>query len=171
MTRLRAELHVCGAPKPLDDTAFMMVRYDEDVPGTLWVSQAAPGNDGALRLRVYGEKAGLEWDQEQPDVLHFNRLGQPKQTISRGRGAGVGSAAVRLLRVPRGHPEGWLDAWANLYTELAIAIEARRDKRQVDLSLLDYPTVIDGARGVKFIEAAVKSHKAGGEWVDCRLSL
>jgi predicted dehydrogenase len=171
MTRLRAELHVCGAPKPLDDTAFMMVRYEDEVPGTLWVSQAASGNDGALRLRVYGEKAGLEWDQEQPDILHYNPLGRPKQSISRGRGAGIGAAADRFARVPRGHPAGWLDAWANLYTEFAIAIEARRDKRELDPGLLDYPTVIDGARGVKFIEAAVLSHSAGGAWADCRLAL
>ena len=171
MTRLRAELHVCGAPKALEDTAMMLARYEDDVPGTLWVSQAATGNDAALRLRVYGEKAGLEWDQERPEILHFNKLGQPKQTISRGRGAGVGAAAERLLRVPRGHPEGWLDAWANLYTELAVAIEARRDRRDVHLNVLDYPTVVDGARGVKFIEAAVESHQAGGTWVGCRLSM
>lgn len=171
MTKLRAELHVCGAPKPLDDTAFMHVRFEDDVPGTLWVSQAAAGTYCALRLRVFGERAGLEWDQEEPGLLHFNRLGEPPQTIVRGVGAGVGHSARRLIRMPRGHLEGSIDAWANIYTEFAVAVEARRDGRTIDEGLLDYPTVEDGARGVKFVEAAVESHRAGGAWTDCRLSL
>ena len=171
MTRLRAELHVCGAPKQLDDTAFMAVRFAGDVPGTLIVTQAAPGNACGLRIRVYGEKAGLEWHQELPELLHFTPLGEPARTISRGFGAGVMPAAARFTRTPRGHPEGWPEAWANLYTEIALAIEARRDGRAIDRSILDYPTVVDGARGVRFMEAAVQSHEAGGGWVDCSLAL
>lgn len=171
MTRLRAELHVCGAPKQLEDTAFMHVRFTGDVPGTLIVTQAAPGNSCGLKLRIYGERAGLAWHQETPEFLHFARLGEPPRTISRGFGAGVGAEAARFTRTPRGHPEGWPEAWANLYTELAIAIEARRDGRSVDPGLLHHPTVEDGARGVKFVEAALESHRAGGAWVDCALPL
>jgi predicted dehydrogenase len=171
MTRLSAEFHVCGAAKPLEDSAFMHVRFAGDVPGTLIVTQAAPGNSCGLQLRVYGEHAGLTWNQELPEFLQFTRLGEPAQTLSRGFGAGVGPAATRFTRTPRGHPEGWPEAWANLYTELALAIEARRDGRTIDPSLLDYPTVVDGARGVKFIEAAVESNRTGGSWVDCTLPL
>jgi predicted dehydrogenase len=135
------------------------------------VSQAAAGNNCALRIRVFGEKAGLEWDQEFPELLHFNPVGRPKQVIARGSGAGVGPTAGRLVRVPRGHPEGWIDAWANLYTEFAVAVEARRAGRKLRPGLLNCPTVIDGARGVRFIEAAVESHRSGGAWVDCTLKL
>jgi predicted dehydrogenase len=169
LTRLRAELHVCGAPKPLDDTAFMALRFAGEVPGTLMVSQAAAGNDGGLRIRVFGTKAGIAWDQELPELLHFNPVGGPRQVITRGVGAGARPEAERLVRVPRGHPEGWVDAWAHLYTELAVAIEARRAGRRLRRGLVDYPTVLDGARGVRFIEAAVQSHADGGTWVDCRL--
>lgn len=171
MTRLRAELLTAGPPAELDDTVHMMVRYEGDVPGTLWCTQVAPGNGCGLRLRVFGDKAGLEWDQEQPEQLRFARFGQPARTISRGTGAGVGDYAERLTRLPRAHPEGLLEAWGNLYTELAIAIEARRDGLALDRSLLQYPTVEDGARGVKFIEAALESHEAGGQWIDCTLPL
>jgi predicted dehydrogenase len=171
MTALRAELHVCGAPKQLDDTAFMAVRFAGEVPGTLIVTQAAPGNACGLRIRVYGEKAGLEWHQEFPELLHFAPLGESARTISRGFGAGIGPAAARLTRTPRGHPEGWPEAWANLYAEIALAIEARRDGREIDRSLLDFPTVEDGARGVRFLAAAVESHRSGGAWVDCSLAL
>ena len=171
MTKLRAELHVCGPLKSLDDTAYMMVRYNDEVPGTLWVTQVAPGNDCALRLRIYGERAGLEWHQESPEVLRFCTFGEPPEVITRGAGAGMLPGTERYIRTPRGHPEGWLEAWANLYTELAVAIEARRDGREVDRSLLNYPTVEDGARGVKFVEAAVESSAAGGTWVDCALRI
>ncbi len=91
--------------------------------------------------------------------------------ISRGFGGRVGDYAARLTRVPRDHPEGWIEAWGNLYTELAIAIEARRDGHAIDHSLLHYPTVEDGARGVRFVESALESDAAGGAWVDCTLSL
>jgi len=171
LTKLRADLHVCGAPKPLDDTAFMQLRLNDDVPGSLWISQAAAGTDCNIRLRVFGEKAGLEWNHEFPDYLHFNRLNEPKQVIVRGEGAGMSAAASRFNRVPRGNPQGWIDAWAGLYAEFAIAIEARREGRNVPAGLVAYPTVEDGARGIKFLEAALESHRAGGAWVDCRLKI
>ncbi len=170
MTSLRADFHVTGSPKPKEDTAFMNVRFG-DVPGTLMISQAAAGTQCGLRLRVFGEKAGLEWDQENPEYLRFNRVGQPAQTISRGFGSGVSRDASRFVRMPRGHPEALTDAWANIYTEFAIAIEARREGRTLPPGLLHYPGVVEGARGVRFVEAAVASAAAGGTWVDCHLAL
>jgi predicted dehydrogenase len=171
MTGLRAELLVCGADKPLDDTAFMHVRYDDAVPGTLFVSQAAAGADCVIRLRIFGDKAGLDWDMQTPEILHFKRLNAPPQTIIRGQGVGISAAASRFNRQPRGSPQALIDAWASLYTEFAIAIEARRAGTQLPPDLLAYPTVLDGARGVKFVEAAIKSHRACSAWVDCRLEL
>lgn len=169
MTALRAEFHVSGAPKPLEDTAFMHVRFAGDVPGTLMVSQAAAGTACGLRLRIFGEKAGLEWQQESPEILRFAPFDAPARTISRGFGAGMGSEAGRFVRMPIGHPEALTDAWANLYTELAIAVEARRSGQSLPDGLLRYPGVVDGARGVRFVEAAAASAKGGGAWVDCRL--
>jgi predicted dehydrogenase len=137
----------------------------------LFVSQAATGTNCNIRLRIFGEKAGLEWNHEYPDFLHFNRLNEPAQIIVRGPGAGMSAAASRFNRVPRGNPQGWVDAWAGLYTEFAIAIEARRSGTRLPDGLLAYPTVVDGARGIKFLEAALESHRAGGVWVDCRLNV
>jgi predicted dehydrogenase len=170
MTRVRADFLVCGAPKDMEDTAFIHTRYG-DVPGTLWVTQAAPGNYCALRFRIYGEKGGLEWDQEKPEYLRFNPLNKPEQVFVRGHGNGMVRQAERFVTLPRGHGEALSDAWANLYTELAIAVEARRSGKTLPDGLINYPTVMDGARGVKFVEAAADSHEAGGEWKDCALVL
>lgn len=169
MTQVRADFHVSGAPKPLEDTAFMHVRYAGDVPGTLMVSQAAAGTHCGLRLRIFGEKAGLEWDQEKPETLRHAPFGEPARIISRGYGAGMGNEASRFVRMPRGHPEALTDAWANLYTEFAIAVDARRSGTVLPDGLLRCPDVVDGARGVRFVEAAVESAKAGGIWVGCSL--
>ena len=171
MTKVRADFLVCGAPKNMEDTAFVHTRYEGDVPGTLWVTQAAPGNYCALRLRVFGEKGGIEWDQEKPEYLRFNPLDKPEQVIVRGHGNGMVRQAERMVTLPRGHGEALSDAWANLYTELAIAVEARRAGKTLPEGLLSYPTVMDGARGVKFVDAAADSHEAGGEWRDCKLEV
>jgi predicted dehydrogenase len=168
-TKLRADLHVCGSPKPLDDTAFVQLRFNDAVPGTLWVSQAATGTNCNIKIRVFGDKASIEWNHENPDMLHFNRLNRPAEVIVRGPDSGMKAAGMRFSRVPRGNPQGWADAWAGLYTEYAIAIAARRDGVSVPVGLLDYPDVVDGARGIKFLEAALESHRSGGAWVDCRL--
>lgn len=170
MTALRADFHVTGSPKPKEDTAFMQVRFG-DVPGTLMVSQAAAGAQCGLRIRVFGETAGLEWDQENPEYLRFNPVGQPAQIISRGFGSGMGVEASRFVRMPRGHPEALTDAWANLYTEFAIAVAARREGRTLAPGLLRHADVVDGAKGVCFVEAAAASAASGGAWTDCRLKL
>jgi predicted dehydrogenase len=168
LNELRAMFAVSGKPKPLEDTAFMHLRFAGGVPGTLMVSQAAAGTQCGLRLRVFGNKAGLEWDQENPEFLRFTPLDSPTQVIGRGYGGGMMEAAVRFVRMPRGHPEALTDAWANLYIEMAVAIDARRTGAALPPDLLAYPTVIDGAKGVKFVEAAIESNRTGG-WVDCRL--
>lgn len=168
VTSVRAEFHTLGPEKPLEDTAFMHVRYEGDIPGTIMISQVAPGAHCGLRIRAFGDKASLEWNQEEPEVLHFRRFGEPARLLTRGEGAGIGIHAARFVHMPRGHPEALSDAWGNLYEEFAIAVEARRLGRTLPEGLLDYPTVTDGALGVKFIEAALASSRSG-DWADCRL--
>lgn len=165
MTELRAEFHVCGAPKELEDTVFMSVRYDGDVPGTLMATRLAPGNRGGLRLRIFGSLGGLEWDMEDCDRLKLNIFGQPDQILTRGHGHGLSMQTERLVRTGRGFPEGVIEAWANLYTEFALAVSARRDDITVPEGWLNFPRIGDGIDGVRFIEASVKSNAGKGRWV------
>lgn len=164
MSHLRAEFHVCGAPKPLEDTAFMFTRYAGEVPGTLMATRLAPGNRGGLRLRIFGSEGGVEWDLEQAEQLKLNVYGQPDQVLSRGHGHGLSARTERLVRAGRGFPEGIIEAWANLYTELAMAVAARRDGVEIPERWLSFPRVSEGADGVRFIAASVRSNEANGSW-------
>ena len=166
LTHLRTEFHVCGAPKPLEDTFFAWTRHGGEVPGTLMATRLAPGNRGGLRLRIFGSEGGLEWDLESCDQLKLNRFGEPDQVISRGHGHGVSPRSERLVRTARGFPEGIIEAWANLYTEFARAVAARRDVREVSSNWLEMPRVAEGADGVKFIDACVRSNDSEGSWVE-----
>lgn len=165
-TKIRADFHVCGADKAMEDTAFINLRFANGAPGSMWVTQAAPGNYCGLRIRIYGEKGGLQWDQEFPEHLKFTPLNQPEQTIVRGHGAGVVAAAERMITLPRGHGESLSDAWGNLYTEIAIGIEAHQAGITLPDGLIDVPSVATGVRGVEFVNAAADSDAAGGVWVD-----
>jgi len=165
---LRAEFHVCGAPKRLEDTAFVNLRLTGGVPGLLWVTQAAPGNYAGLRLRLFGESGGLEWDQEFPEQLRHTPLGEPERIIHRGRGAGMLAAAERLVHLPRGHGEALTDAWSNLYAELGFVIAARRAGVKLVDGLVRYTDAEQGLDGMRFIEACADSHEAGGRWVALR---
>jgi len=147
----------------LDDNVQVMLRFAKGVKGGLWASQVAPGNENNLRLRVYGEKAGLEWRQEDPNELRFTPLGQPQRTIRRG-GAATGRAAAHATRVPGGHPEGYLEAFAQLYSDLAEQITARRENRSPDPQSLLVPGVSDGVEGVRFINAVLESSRHGSAW-------
>lgn len=167
MTQLRAEFHRLGADQPLEDTAFMTCRFEGGVPGTLLVSQAVAGASCALRLRISGSEGTLEWDQETPEYLDLRPFNAPHQRISRGHGAGMLSEAARFVHLPRGHPEALSDAWGNLYEEFAIAIEARRDGRALPEGRIACPGLAEGAAGVAFIQAAIRSNAEGGAWVPC----
>ncbi len=167
---LAADLGRFVQGRRLDDNVHVLLRYESGVRGMLWASQVAPGNENGLRLRVYGETAGLEWSQEHPNQLRFALVGRPPQVLSRG-GPSLGPAAARATRIPSGHPEGYLEGFANLYRDLAEQIRARRAKRAPDGQALLVPTVEDGARGVKFIAAAVESSAQNGAWVDARVTV
>jgi predicted dehydrogenase len=167
---LAADLGHFVEGRRLDDNAHVLLRYENGARGMLWASQVAPGNENGLRLRVYGDKAGLEWSQEHPNQLRFALVGRPPQVLSRG-GPSLGPAAAHATRIPSGHPEGYLEGFANLYRDLAEQIRARRARRAPDARALLVPSVEDGARGVKFIIAAVDSHARNGAWVDARVAL
>src|SRR5207302_10179815 len=130
----------------------------------------APGIGGAVGRRVCGGRAGPAWSPELANALRLAVVGQPPEVLSRG-GPALGQAAAAATRIPAGHPEGYLEGFANLYRDLAEQIRARRAKRAPDPGALLVPTVEDGARGVKFIAAAVDSSARNGVWVDARLRL
>ncbi len=147
----------------LDDNVHVLLRFAKGAKGALWATQVAPGNENNLRLRVYGEKAGLEWHQENPNALNFAPLGQPQRTIRRA-GAGTGPAAAHATRIPSGHPEGYLEAFAQLYTDLAEQIAAKIENRKPSPDSLLVPGVMDGVAGVKFINAVLQSSRNGSAW-------
>lgn len=147
----------------VDDNIQVMLRFSKGVKGGLWASQVAAGNENNLRLRVYGEKAGLGWRQEDPNELSFTLLGQPRRTIRRGS-AGTGRAAAHATRIPSGHPEGYLEAFAQLYRDLAEQITARQENRPADPDSLLVPSVSDGVEGVRFIKAVLESSRRGSAW-------
>ncbi|TWG49324.1 putative dehydrogenase [Aminobacter sp. J15] len=159
---LAADLTAFVDGRQLDDNAHVMLRFRGGAKGMLWASQVAPGNENGLKLRIYGSKGGLEWEQEQPNHLWFTPFGGEKRLITRG-GTGAGASAARLTRVPSGHPEGYLEGFANIYAEAARAIRAVRDGTPIPEDVV-FPTVEDGVEGVAFVEACVRSSKDNGAW-------
>ena len=162
---LSAELHTFVEGRRLDDNAHMMLRFAAGAKGMLWCSQVAAGLENGLRIRVYGEKAGLEWHQENPNYLTFSPLGEPPHTIRRN-GYGADEVSRAASRIPGGHPEGYLEGFAQLYTDVAEQITARIENRKPNPLSLQVPTVEHGVRGVRFIEAAVRSSQRKAAWVD-----
>ncbi|TQV78456.1 Gfo/Idh/MocA family protein [Denitrobaculum tricleocarpae] len=161
---LCADLDSFVKGRKLDDNANVMLRFKGGAKGMIWASQVAPGNENALKLRVYGTKGGLEWEQEHPNQLWFTPFGEPKRLITRG-GAGSIDAAGRVTRVPPGHPEGYLEGFANIYSEAAAAIHAHRKKNGKIPKGVLFPTVTDGLDGMRFIDACVRSSKKNAAWI------
>jgi len=161
---LAADLTSFVEGRKLDDNVHVMLRYPNGGRGMLWASQVAPGNENRLTLQISGTKAGLEWSQEDPNYLWFMPFGGERRLITRG-GAGAGNAAARVTRVPPGHPEGYLEGFANIYGEAARAIIAAREGHRPDPDVT-FPTVQDGVKGMAFIEACVKSSARNAAWVN-----
>jgi len=157
-----AELTTFVEGRRLDDDTHVRMHYANGAKGTLWASQVAVGNENALRIRVYGTKGGISWSQENPNYLQFSPISKPTYTITRG-GAGSGAEAGRMTRIPPGHPEGYLEGFANIYTEIAHAIRASRSGIKPDAVVL-FPTIHDGVKGLAFIEAAIASSAKAGRW-------
>ena len=160
---LAADLQSFGPGRSLDDNAHVLLRFAGGARGMLWSSQVAPGNENALRLRVYGEKGGLEWAQETPNALWFTPHGEASRLIRRG-GGGAQEAANAVSRIPAGHPEGYLEAFATLYAEAADAIRAVQAGGDRDTAQALLPGIGDGMAGMGFIAACVASSRADAAW-------
>jgi len=160
---LAAELSSFVPGRRVDDNVQIMMRFAEGARGLLWASQVAPGNQNNLRLRVFGEKAGIEWRQEDPNCLWFAALGKAPSLIYRA-GPAASPVAAHASRVPSGHPEGYLEAFAQLYADMAEQISARIEGRTADPLSLLVPTVEDGVAGMRFISAVVESSRRNAAW-------
>lgn len=159
---LSAELHTFVPGRRIDDHVQAMLRYANGARGMLWASQVASGAENALRLRVFGTKAGISFDQEQPNELWFTPLGGAAERLTRGRVSGA--SAIHATRVPPGHPEGYLEAFAQLYKDAALQIEALDEGRALPAESLLLTTVEDGVAGLRFIDAVLASSAADGQW-------
>jgi predicted dehydrogenase len=165
VSQLAADLSAQVAGRKLDDNAQMLLRFASGARGGLWVSQVAVGSENGLRLRVYGAKGGLEWSQEEPNHLRHAPYGQQPRVIARG-GPGATPLAASAARIPSGHPEGYLEAFAQVYRDIADLIAAYDAKTPPRAGALLVPTAKDGLRGVQFVHAAVDSSRRNAAWVD-----
>ncbi len=159
-----ADLSTFVEGRRVDDNVHVLLRFAGGARGMLWASQVAPGNENNLQLRIYGEKAGLAWRQEDPNYLWLTPHGEAPRLIRRA-GAGAGPAPARASRVPAGHPEGYLEGFAQLYSDLAEQIEAHDAGRAPDPAALLVPGIEAGVEGMRFIAAALESSKRNAAWV------
>ena len=153
---LAADLSTYVPGRLVDDNAHIWLRFPDGAKGQLWISQVAIGNENALRLRVYGDRGGLDWEQENPNILWYTPLGGIRQRITRGSNS-LGQAATKATRIPPGHPEGYLEAFATLYKDVA---DVLINKKTFD----HLPNIIDGLDGMWFVEACITSAKNNGAW-------
>jgi predicted dehydrogenase len=167
LQELSADLQSFVPGRRVDDNAHVLMRYTSGARGMLWCSQVASGQENGLRLRIYGTKAGIEWEQENPNYLWVTPLGAPRHRLTRG-GPGTGDAAARMSRIPAGHPEGYLEGFANIYAEAARAIIARRDGLTLD-GAVHFPGLKEGLEGVAFVDACVRSSKRNAAWTGLAL--
>jgi predicted dehydrogenase len=167
MERLLADVAAVVPGRQIDDDANLLVHYAGGARGILYCSQVSTGEENALRLRVYGTTGSLDWRHEEPQVLVVRRPDAPEQVLRHGN-AYLAPAARHGTRLPAGHPEAFLEAFANVYANALRTIGARLAGEAPDPLDLDFPTVEDGAVGVHFIHAALASGRQGGAWVDAR---
>ena len=156
-----AEVNSLSSELSVDDNAFLILRLNNKARGSIWVSSAATGGENGLKIRVYGTKGGIEWFQDDPNNLKFTELDKPMKIITRAS-KGVSNLSLSSSRLAAGHPEGFFEAFANIYTEFAEMIHKQsRNKKLIP----SYPTIDDGVKGIKFIFAAKKSSKLNSKWI------
>jgi predicted dehydrogenase len=162
---LAADITAFVKGRKLDDDGNVLLRFKGGAKGVLHCSQISVGEENNLNIRVYGEKGGIEWHQKEPNTMLVKWLDQPMQVYRAANGY-LGNAAKAATRTPPAHPEGYLEAFANIYRNFANHIRARLEGRKLskDDSALDYPKIEDGVRGMAFIEAVVKSSKNNAAW-------
>jgi predicted dehydrogenase len=166
ITQLCADLSIFVEGRALDDDGNVLLRFDNGATGTLTASQVAAGEENALRIRVYGELGGLEWAQQEPNTLLIKWQDAPAQILRAGSNYGgrLSSFATHNCRTPGGHPEGYLEAFGNLYRNFALTLTARLDGQSPSAEAMDFPSVEDGVRGMAFIENVVKSNESLEKW-------
>ncbi|WP_406626707.1 Gfo/Idh/MocA family protein [Portibacter marinus] len=160
---LCADLHAHIEGRQLDDDGSVLLRFENGARGVLYASQISAGEENALAIRVYGTKAGLEWHQMEPNTLVVKHLDKPMEVMRTGVGD-LYEAATAHTRIPAGHPEGYLEAFGNIYRNFAKCVQARLAGEEVDAVYKDFPTVEDGLRGMQFIEAVVASSSSDEKW-------
>ncbi|NQU74693.1 MAG: Gfo/Idh/MocA family oxidoreductase, partial [Planctomycetes bacterium] len=151
--------------RKLDEDANILLRFKGGGKGVMTISQVAPGEENGLKLRVYTAQEAIHWEQENPNYMNLYRYGQPRQVLTRGHGEYLSDAANECTRVPTGHPEGYLEAFATIYCGAAQAIRRHIDGKPMKTEEYNFPTVYDGLRGILFVNKAVESAKAGAKWV------
>lgn len=163
---LCADLTSFVGGRTLEDDGNVLLRFEGGAKGTLLATQVAVGEENGLKIRIYGEKGGLEWAQQEPNSLRINWLDKPYEVMRTGTNFNrFTPAAVSASRLPSGHPEGFIEAFANLYKNFALTLKAKMEGRKPDPENLDFPTVSDGARGMAFIETVVESSRSPEKWV------
>src|SRR4029077_8168298 len=163
VAEVAAELSRIVAGRAIKDNANLLLRFSNGARGTLWASMAAVGNEHGLRIRVYGDRGSLAWHHEDPCHLQYFPLDGPQQILAQGAD-GLSAEAKRWTRAGLGHPEGFFESFANIYTEVAEAILAKSEGRAYLKDELGFPDASDGARGVAFVESAMRSFASGGIW-------
>jgi predicted dehydrogenase len=164
ITHLCADLNIMVEGRALDDDGNVLLKFDNGAAGCLMASQVAAGEENAIKLRVYGEKGGLEWNQHEPITLIVKWLDKPAQIYRAGTNGFLNSYGLHNSRTPGGHPEGYLEAFANLYRNFALTLSARIDGTKPKEEALDFPGVNDGIRGMAFIDNVVKSGQSKEKW-------
>ena len=168
ITELCADLSTLVEGRVLDDDGSVLLRFDNGAKGVLMASQISAGEENAIRIRIYGEKGGLEWANEDPNNLIIKMLDQPRQLYRTGNAYAapftLSSFTTHNTRIPAGHPEGLLEAFANIYRNFAATTSARREGRTPSLEELDFPTVDDGVRGMAFVQNVVASNASNEKW-------
>jgi predicted dehydrogenase len=163
VTEVAAEMSQIVQGRAIKDNANLLLRFSNGARGTLWASMAAIGNEHGLRIRVYGDRGSLAWHHEDPCHLRYCPLDGPQQILAQGAD-GLSAEAKRWTRAGLGHPEGFFESFANIYTEVAEAILAKSEGRPYTKAELGFPDASDGARGVAFVESAMRSFASGGVW-------
>ncbi|HYE54561.1 MAG TPA: Gfo/Idh/MocA family oxidoreductase [Chitinophagaceae bacterium] len=171
ITKLCADLNIVVEGRALDDDGAVLLKFDNGASGVLVATQVAAGEENNLRIRVYGENGGIEWMQHEPNTLLVKWLDQPAQILRAGGGYTdrLSTFATHNCRTPGGHPEGYLEAFGNIYRNFALTLSARIEGREPSKEMLDYPTVDDGVRGMAFIENVVASSQSDSKWYDYKI--
>jgi len=167
ISKVCADLNVVVEGRALDDDGNVLLKFENGANGVLIASQIAAGEENALKIRVYCEDGGIEWAQHEPNTVYLRSLDAPAQILRAGAGyKHLSSYALHNFRTPGGHPEGYLEAFANHYRNFAITLSARLDGTEPPKEALDFPSVDEGVRGMAFIENVVKSSASDTKWTD-----